>query len=406
MMKTVLLLLLLCPILGFAQGVKVTAEDLKRHQSFLLLRDGLVVRGKIIREDSLLITVRKPGGEMTYVEREQLIGILPIRPRSTQVSATSSVYTVFVLKDSVRIEGQFVKRDSTMITVRNRNGRLTYFEPELLDHVDTVRVDRRVLGDSTRQVANRFSPWVLLGQAAYNPEKGQFYYRNTWLMYNEAQYGINRFWSVGANFLVPVPYLNYDGYLTVGNYLSNNYRLQTKLSAPIGRKIQLGLNVAYQPQTNSDWNRPGIWTAQALLSLGNRQRNLTLGYGLVDWGRQRVYQYWSSYYPTPYTYERAPRQSFLTLGLTYQLRPGLTLLSDNKINLGKRYYAYGDNGERSRLSLGLRIDRRRHAFDLGVYGLLYRDNYYWNGKKIHFYPYIGYNLFFGPKFPASKQTVK
>lgn len=404
-MKTVLLLLLLCPVLGFAQGVKVTAEDLNRSQSFLLLRDGLVVRGKIIREDSLLIMVRKPGGEMTYVERDQLIGILPIRPKAAKESATSSIYTVFVLKDKARIEGQFVRRDSTMTTVRNRSGRLTFFESELLDHVDTVRVDKRVLGDTTRPEVNQFAPWVLLGQAAYNPEKGKFYYRNTWLMYNELQYGINRFWSVGASFLIPVPYLNYDGYLTVGNYLSNNYRLQTKLSAPIGQKIQLGLNVAYQPQTNSDWNRPGIWTAQALLSLGNRQRNLTLGYGLVDWGRQRVYQYWSSTYPTPYTYERAPRQSFLSVGLTYQLRPGLTLLSDNKINLGKRYYAYNDNGERSRLSLGLRISRRRHAFDLGVYGLLYRDNYLWNGKRLQVYPYVGYNLFLGPKlFPRKKLT--
>ncbi|GAB3883838.1 hypothetical protein [Spirosoma agri] len=396
-MKTVLLLLTLFPAICWAQRVKITAEDMARKQSFLLLRDGSVVRGQLIRQDSLLITVRKAGGDLTFIESDQLIGVMPIRPRPVNQTPTTALYSVFVFKDSSRIEGRFVRKDSTMITVRKRNGQLTYFEPELLDHVDSVRIGTRLPIDSARLFKNRFSPWLLVGQTAYNPEKGRFYYRNTWLLVNEFQYGITRFWSVGASFVAPLPWLGYSGIESIRNPVLNRMRLTSKLSAPIGQALRAGLNVTYQPSTNRDFYRPGVWTFQALASIGNSQRNVTIGYGLVNRGSQRVYEYWSSAYPTPFTDQRVPDQSFMTVGVVQKVLPGLTLLSDNRINLGKNYYGYDDNGERATVSFAFRLDRRRHAFDLGVYGFLYRNNYYWDGKMVRFYPYIGYNLIFGSK---------
>ncbi|UHG89048.1 hypothetical protein [Spirosoma oryzicola] len=396
-MKTVLLLLVLYPVVLWGQAVRVTPEDLARKQSFLLMRDGSVVRGQIVRQDSSLITVKKAGGDMTFVETDQLIGIMPIRPRPT-TSAPS--YSVFYLKDSTRLEGRFVRRDSTMITVRKRNGQLTYFEPELLHRVDSTVVDTVPGADSGRTFSNQFSPWLLIGQTAYNPKKGQFYYRNKWVLLNEFQYGITRNWSVGVGVATPIPWLYrsaYDAYYGSGSVLNNSFQLKSKLSASIGRKFRVGLNVSYQPNTYRYSYSKRAWTFQALASIGTSQRNVTLGYGLINRGKQPVYQYWSSMYPTPYTLERIPDQSFLTLGLVQKVLPNLTLLSDNRINLGQRYYFYDDTGERATLSFALRLDRRRHSFDLGAYSLIYRNNYSWDGKNVRVIPYIGYNLLLGGK---------
>ncbi|NDU96497.1 hypothetical protein [Spirosoma terrae] len=393
-MKTVLLVLLLFPVMVWGQRVRVTPEDLARKQSFLLLRDGIVVRGQVIRQDSLLTTVRKSGGNLTFVENEQLIGIMPIRPRTN--GATTLSYQVFVFRDSSRVEGRFVRQDSTMITVRKRNGQLTYFEPELLLRVDSVNV---ATADSGRTFINQFSPWLLIGQTAYNPEKGRFYYRNKWVLLNEVEYGITRNWSVGASYSLNPPMFveKLDTYQATASYQGNTIELNSKLSASIGRKFRAGLTVAYQPKTSSYFYKNGKWTVQALATFGTSQRNVTVGYGIINRGRQNVYPPWSSAWPPPYTEERIPDQSFITLGIVQKILPNLTLLSDNRINLGKRFFSYDDRGERATLSFALRLDRRRHSFDLGAYSFLYRNNYFWDGKKVRIVPYIGYNLMIGGK---------
>ena len=75
--------------------------------------------------------------------------------------------------------------------------------------------------------------------------------------------------------------------------------------------------------------------------------------------------------------------------------PGLTLISDNRINPGPYNSFYYDSSERVSLSFAFRIDRRRHAFDLGLYSLVYRDNASFYNSRVRFLPYLGYNLLIG-----------
>ena len=129
--KTVLLVLL-CPTLLWAQTWHITPEDTQRRHSYLLMRDGSIVRGQILRQDSTVITVQKRNGDKTFVEADQLVHISAVAPTASNPAATDyppAAYPVFVLKDGSRVEGKFVRRDSTMITVRKRNGQLTYSLP-------------------------------------------------------------------------------------------------------------------------------------------------------------------------------------------------------------------------------------------------------------------------------------
>jgi hypothetical protein len=403
-MKTVLLLLLISPTLLWAQRLQISPEDTQRKQSYLIMRDGTVVRGKIIRQDSSLITVQQRGNAMTFIESDQVSRITADRPPKTAGPAGSS-YTVFFFRDSSRIEGSFVRRDSTMITVRKRNGQLTYFEPELLLRTETLSPTSDP--GSGQVFTNHFSPWLLSGLTAYNAEKGRFYYRNTLLLLNEFDYGITRFWSVGASFVAPVPYLiNQDNYLGTGTYSDFSPQLFTKLSVPIGQYVRLGLNARYQADDIKVYpTRKGVLTLHGLTTIGSRQHNVTLGFGVALPGKERIigymypypYPWQSSYYPYDprFVTVRLPTQKFLTVGIMQQLSPGLTLISDNRVNLGASYYNY-DN-ERVTASLAVRLDRRRHAFDMGVFGYIYSKAYLYENKALRIFPYLGYNLLIGNK---------
>lgn len=400
-MKTVLLLLLLGPVIGWAQTTKITPADLQRKQSYLLMRDGTVLKGQILRQDSTLISVRRRGGDLSFVEADQVVRIVAERPEGGVPVGAGGSGPVFVLRDGSRVEGQFIRRDSTMITVRKPNGQLTYFEPELLMRMDSAQGEP--LGELDLTFPNRFSPWLLTGLTAYNPEKGRFYYRNTWLLLNELQYGITRFWSVGAKFITPIPYLVLaDDYYGTGQYTTNSTQLITKLSAALSPAFRLGVNAAFQPDLQYTYRgMGGRWTLQALATIGSSQRNVTVGYGIVvPRARQTIYYsyqpIWSSSAPQ-YTFIRYPNRSFLALGIMQKVGPNLTLLSDNFINLGQqRSYYYDNTGERALVSAALRIDRRRHAFDLGLYALLYQQPHLWNGDRhARLLPYVGYNLLIG-----------
>lgn len=396
-----LVLFLSCSHLLWAQMIKITPEDTHRKHSYLVMRDGSVVRGQILRQDSSLITVRVRGGDLSFIEADQVLGISANRPAMTMSVDGSSnapvLYTVFVFKDGTQVEGKYVRRDSTMITVRKRNGQLTYFEPELLARVDTIRTGTESSAFpayTDRAFTNRFSPWLLTGQTAYNAEKGRFYYRNTLGLLNEFDYGITRHWSVGASFVLPIPYLILDDYYAFRGFLPTQSQLFSKLSLPIGEQFRLGVQATYKDNTGVSWFKRGMLTFQALASVGTSQRNVTVGYGLISRGNLN-----SNWYGPPYYYPRfdtpTPEQSFLTLGIMQKLSPTLTLLSDNRANLGEYNWLYYDAAERASVSFALRFDRRRHAFDLGVYGLLYRDNYKWEGHQVRILPYLGYNLIIG-----------
>ncbi|MVM34271.1 hypothetical protein GO755_29845 [Spirosoma sp. HMF4905] len=401
-MKTVLLFLLLCPFVLRAQLFKISPEDTHRKHSYIIMRDGSVVRGQVLRQDTTVISIRKGNGDMTFVEADQILRISSKRPddviRTESYGETPTLYTVFVFKDGTQVQGEYVRRDNTMITVRKRNGQLTYFEPELLARVDTIRggvTSADGIAADDRVFSNRFSPWLLTGQTAFAPEKGLFYYRNTLALLNEFNYGITRNWSVGASLVTPIPYLALTDFYAFDGFLPNNSYLYTKLSVPLGNRFRLALQVAYQDKLILNNASRGALTYQALTAIGTSQRNVTLGFGLTDRGKQRYYQYMSSS-STPISVDiPIPNQLFLTMGIMQKVSPLLTLISDNRINLGPRRSFYYDNLERASMSFAFRFDRRRHAFDLGVYSLVYRNNGLWDGRQVRILGYLGYNLVIG-----------
>ncbi|MCX6215955.1 hypothetical protein [Spirosoma sp.] len=381
-MKTVLLFLLLSPTILLAQLIKVTPQDIERKQSYLLFRDGTLLRGRIIRQDSSVITVQKRNGDRSFVEADQVVRISSSRPDAPTGSDQTHT-TVFLLKDGTRFSGKFVRQDNTMITVRKSNGQLTYFEPELLARVDSSGLDTgaTALTDLPRTFQNRFSPWLLTGNTAFNAEKGRVYYRNTFLILNELQYGLTRNLSLGAS--VNPFYGSYSpsAFSPRETVLGPTIRLSGKLTFPIGEQFRFGINTVYQPrQKGFFYQIAQQLVIQGLMSFGDSQRNATLGYGL------RIFPDYTSSNKIP----------VITVGVMHQLSRNLTFLSDNTFYLN----AYYGNSSAD-LSVALRLNRKRHAFDLGALAAVKSNFVYYinvpaqNQTKVYISPYIGYNLIIG-----------
>jgi len=381
--KTVLLLLVLCPFLAQAQLIKITPEDTYRKHSYLLMRDGSVVRGQIVRQDSSIISVRVRGGDLSFVEADQVVKILAERPKDNRLMVNPSAsQTVFVLKDGTQLPGTFVRRNETMITVRKQNGQLTYFEPELLLRVDTLRAGGDETGLTTLgkpAYANRFSPFLPITTTAFNPEKGKGYYRNALFLLNEFHYGVTQNWSVGASVN---PFFNVFERDNIARetVLNATYRFFSKLTFPIGNQFRFGVNVTYQPrQKGTLFSMPQQILLHGLFSLGSTERHVTLGYGM------RLLPDYTVYSKTP----------FISAGVMHKISRNLTVLSDNVFYLNP----YQSNAS-ANLSLALRFDRRRHAFDLGALSVIQPRLAYYGlstdpGTYSYFYPYIAYNLLIG-----------
>lgn len=379
-MKTVLLFLLLSPLVLCAQVFKISPDDTYRKHSYVLMRDGSVVRGQVVRQDSTVITIRKGNGDMTFVEADQVRQITSNRPDhvATQISSDAPS-TVFILKDGTRLPGTFVRRDNTMITVRKNNGQLTYFEPELLMRVDTIRESTGLSGSGGPAYLNRFSPFLLLNPTAFNPEKGHFYYRNTLLLVNEVDYGITKNWSVGlsTNPIINQIIAENSAKETV---LGANVRLFSKLTFPIGDQFRFGVNASYQPKQSGNYFAISQQVVvHGLMSFGTSQRNATLGYGM------RIYP----------DYTGRNKTTYITAGVMHKVSGSLTILSDNTF-----YLAHYLSGTSAELSIAMRFDRRRHAFDLGAFSSIqpyYNYTIYQSTPTTHayFYPYLAYNLIIG-----------
>lgn len=390
-MKTVLLLLLFVPTILWAQVFKISPQDTQRKKSYIRTRDGLVVHGQVMRQDSTIITVKKRNGDLSFIEADQVLSITPNRPEGVSSTNPSGVVTtVFVLKDNVRLAGTFVRRDSTMITVRKNNRQLTYFEPELLVRVDTLRDGVEPLeAVPDGGLPNRFSPWLLTGQTAYNPDKGKLYYRNTLLVVNELHYGLTRNLSVGVNVNPFYGEFNQLGNLSRERLFGATVRLFSKLTFPIGKQFRFGVNAIYQPRQKGQlFQLDQQIVVQGLMSFGNTERNATLGYGL---------RFFPDY--TNYT-----KSSYIRAGVMHKIGRTLTFLSDNTFYLNPFAYNGFYTDALAELSVALRLNRQRHSFDFGavstIQSRLYIDPGFGRsspGTRAYFYPYIAYSLLIGRK---------
>lgn len=242
-----------------------------------------------------------------------------------------------------------------------RNGELTYADPLLVAAVQDL---------NQLSPENPFAPFLTLNQTAYTADPGHLYYRNVLLFYNELTYGISRNWSFSAA-VVP-----FSLQLSDARAIEQSVNFSTKVSFPLGPLARIGVMATYQPAGYHEYYQTyQVWNLRAIASLGDSQRNVTIGYGRSSQDDKRY------------------RQPYFTFSALLKLSPTLSFITDNTL-LTNQNLTYSTVA--SLFSAAIRFDRPRHAFDLGVVGATYSASYFVYGShNPQFFPYLAYNLRIG-----------
>lgn len=372
-MKTVLFWLLM--LSTFSASAQISPSALPPaggpKNYTLLLKDGAVVSGQIVRRDSINLVVRQKNGQLTYVDLELFDRVItttgddPQQPTgvagNAPVDDTNALKNYLILfKDGTQVRGRIVKRDSTTLVIRMRNGEFTYADPTLLASVQDL---------NQLSPTNPFAPFMTLNQTAYTADPGHLYYRNVLLLYNEFNYGISRNWSVGAS-VVPRAWFLSDVYVPSVSF-------STKVSFPLGNLARIGVMAAYQPSRTYDLYKVNeVWNLQAMASLGDTQRSVTVGYGRSSSDN-----------------DKRNRQPFFSISAMLKLSPAVSFITDNILYTNQNQY-YSDVA--NLFSVAVRFDRPRHTFDLGMMGETYAFTFFnGGGRNPQFFPYLAYNLRIG-----------
>lgn len=253
-------------------------------------------------------------------------------------------YTV-TLKDGTTLRGELVSEDSTGAVIRTRNlGEVRIPAGQI---ITIERPSERVVGaptDSTKQRAaepyvNLFPQTMRYAPTAFLAEKQNVYFRNYGLYVSQFEYGITDNWSVSTSFFTILP--------------TAAFSLNTKVSVPVGERVRVGATAQYAAvRTNGLFNGglglyEGITYVQGLVTTGDRQSNTTYGLG------------WTI------SNGNVSRNFLATFGLVRNLNAKVTFISENFVLLGS-----GVNRSvnfAGMLSGGVRLHRRRFAFDVALY---------------------------------------
>ncbi len=353
--------------------------------SHYLLTDSTIVTGRLVRRDSSVVVIRKRGGDLTYIQPYQIVRVVESTYHSTADQSADGLRS-FTLKDGAVVYGRVVKQTPIAVVVRQQNGTETYIDPGDILSTNAV-ADLPASTNGNPSVGVVGAPYLLNGRTAFTPGAGQVYYRNTYLIRNELEVGITNGWSAGVvvNPLIRNLYQTSD-YLNQALYINSNYgtQLYTRVGIPIGKLAHVGAVFSAQLQKPySQFDLRTAYQGTILATLGGQQTNVTLGYS---------FKLFSNSYASFLNTEEA-----ITIGTMISLSPSLTFISDNSVKVKSSY-----PGSLARLAAAFRINRRSHAFDVGVLSAVNERYTYVGGpgysyRSIEFdvYPYVGYNVRFG-----------
>lgn len=248
-----------------------------------------------------------------------------------QPAPTKRTYSI-LLKDGTQLRGELVRQDSSEAVIRTPNlGEVRLKSDQI------VRIEQVGAQAEGAYFPNIFSQTMRITPSAFSAEKGRLYYRNYFVYLSQFEYGITENWSVGTTFF--------------SFYPSALFSLNTKVSLPVSSRVRLGVNAQYAAIQTDGFlfnggrgSLEGIGYLQGLVTTGDRRNNTTFGLG------------WSI------SNGDVSRNIVGTFGLVRKVNAKLSFISENMILFGA-----GSVNFAALLSGGLRLDRRRHAFDLAVY---------------------------------------
>lgn len=182
-------------------------------------------------------------------------------------SDTTTIYRIET-NDGNEYIGTIVSRNAESIVLKTiRLGEITLRVVDII-RIETVLKDRiknnLLWFDNVQATRYFFQP------NGYGLKKGEAYYQNIWVVFNQFSYGFTDHFSLGVG-TIPT-------FLFSGSADGLPFWLTPKLSIPlVDDRVNVGVGVFYANILGGDTEGTGI--AYALSTFGNRDKNLTIGIG-------------------------------------------------------------------------------------------------------------------------------
>jgi hypothetical protein len=189
---------------------------------------------------------------------------------------TAKVYHL-ELSDGLEMVGHYVSHDSTTFVLRtNQIARveIPFKGVVLLEEVPASRFRNGVYWFRNPHATRYF-----FAPSAFNLKKGEGYYQNTYLFFNSFNVGLTDNVSIGGG----IEMLSFFGSLAADGEFGPIFFITPKLSFKATEHFHYGLGIYYinVPSLFSDNERTGAGITYAMGTIGDENRNLTIGGGLA-----------------------------------------------------------------------------------------------------------------------------
>jgi hypothetical protein len=317
-----------------------------------------------VQRDAIKVVVRRQGGGLSYLAPSDITRIEPYQPN---VRTRGREHYNVTMTDGTVYTSEIRERDSIQVVLRRRGGE-SILSPKEIARIERVS-ETEAPASTTSTVSasggdNQF-PWLLYNQTAIPLKAGQLTYRNIWVLYNELSYGLFGFITLRAG-VTP----SFSGQIVYNSTLYTRPSVGGKLSIPLGN-VHVGGDLSYRWTDRSEFfytrRNQREQTLTGFVTFGSAKSNLTLAYSDLK------------------TVNRFDRRKSIDVGFIASIGRRLSLISDNRILVGQNSYDYN---RFSQISGVLRLNRPRHAFDLGIL-MAIRDE-----DRLRFYPlpYVAFNM--------------
>ena len=242
----------------------------------------------------------------------------------------STVQVTLRTTDDNEYVGFIVAQSAETVSLKTENLGVINIPKKMIRDIQTVRKEQII--DGQYWYDNPYATRYFFGPNGYGLRKGEGYYQNAWIFFNQISYGFTKHLTIGVG-LVP-------GFLLGGG--ATPIWLTPKVSLPLNKdKVNLGVGGLFATALGSDGGG-SFGVAYGQLTFGPRDRNINigLGYGYAgdDWADT----------PT------------VTLSAMYRATKKFALMTENYIF---------DTGEENffLLSFGGRFIGRHVAIDAGLF---------------------------------------
>ena len=204
-----------------------------------------------------------------------IISLVTIYQGHSQITTdTSKIWRIELVNENVYF-GTIESRDTENIVFNSRELGIVNISVRNIKRMEEIAKDRLVDGkywfDNPQAVRYFVSP------TGFGLRKGEGYYQNVWVLFNQVSYGVSDNFSIGVG---TVPLFLFSGSATPA-------WITPKVSIPISENVSFGAGAFLGTVLGAE---SGVFgQAFGSLTFGTRDKNLTtgLGYGFIDgeWSR-------------------------------------------------------------------------------------------------------------------------